>query len=86
MQETQTILIVLLSVGFLFLLIMSCIAVFLIIKILSNIRRVTERVDETSQNMGEMLKYIGRKVGPGMITTIGSVLWRSVKQGAKRRK
>ncbi len=86
MEQAQTILVILLSIGFLFLLIMSSIVVFLLIKILQNIRRVTERVDETTQNMGEMFKYVGKKVGPAALTALGSVLWRSTKQSIKRKK
>lgn len=86
MEETQTILVILLSIGFLFLLVMSSIVVFLLIKILQNIRRVTQRVDETSENMGEMVKYVGRKVGPAAVTALGSILWRTTKQSLKRKK
>ena len=86
MQEIQTILVILLSIGFLVLLIMGIAMVVILIKIMANIRRITQRLDETSENMGEMAKYVGKKVAPAALSALGSVLIRGVKSKVKRNK
>ena len=86
MQEVQTILIILLSIGFGVLLILGIIMVVVLIKIMTNIRRVTQRLDETSENMGEMAKYVGKKVAPAAMSAVGSMLMRRAKSKIKRDK
>jgi hypothetical protein len=86
MQDLQTVLIVLLSIGFGILLIMGIVMVFVLIRIVTNIRHITERLDETSENMGEMVKYVGKKVAPAAISALGSIIVRRVKSKVKRGK
>lgn len=85
MDQVQSVLLVLLAVGFLILLVVAIIAAFVVFKILSNIRRITQRLDETSENMGDMVKYMGRKLGPAAASAVGSVLLRRVKSSFKRK-
>jgi hypothetical protein len=86
MQEVQTILVVILSIGFVILLIMGIAMVVILIKIMTNIRRITQRLDETTENMGEMAKYVGNKVAPAAMSALGAVLMRSAKSKFKRGK
>jgi hypothetical protein len=86
MQEIQTILVILLSIGFMVLLIMGIAMVVILIKIMTNIRRITQRLDETSENMGEMAKYVGKKVAPAALSALWSVVLRSAKSKVKRNK
>ena len=86
METLQVVLIVLLSIGLGIMLIAGIIIAFLLIKIAKNVRRVTQRLDETSENLGEMTKYLGRKIGPAAGSAIASVLMRSVKSKFNKRK
>lgn len=86
MQEVQTILIILLGIGFVVLLIMGIAMVFIFIKIMTNIRRITQRLDNTSENMGEMAKYMGKKFAPAALSALGSLLLRGAKSKIKRDK
>ena len=86
MQEVQTILIILLGIGFVVLLIMGIAMVFIFIKIMANIRRITQRLDNTSENMGEMAKYMGRKFAPAALSALGALLVRTAKSKIKRDK
>jgi len=86
MQEIQTILVIILGVGFAILLILGIAMVIILIKIMTNIRRVTQRLDETSENMGEMAKYLGRKAAPAALAAVGQMLWRGAKSKMKHEK
>ncbi len=86
MQELQTVLIILLSIGFGILLLMGIAMVFIIVNILNNVRRITQRVDETSENMGEMAKYMGKKVAPAAVGALMRVALRGVKSKVKKDK
>lgn len=85
-MEVQTVLVILLSIGFGILLILGIVMVVVLIKIMTNIRRVTQRLDETSENMGEMAKYVGKKVAPAAMSAVGSMLMNRAKSKVKRDK
>jgi hypothetical protein len=86
MQDIQTVLVILLGIGFIVLLIGGIAVIFIFFKILSNIRRVTQRLDETTEDLGHMAKYLGTKVGPAAASALASVLLRRVKSSWRRRK
>ncbi len=86
MQDAQTVLVILLSIGFLILLVMGILVTFVAFKILSNIRRISERVDESTQNINETIRYVGKKVGPAAASAVASVLLRTVKSSFKKGK
>jgi len=85
MQEVQTILIVLLSIGFFILLILGIAIVLVMFKIMTNIRRITQRLDETTENLGDMATYVGKSVAPKAVSVLGSLLWRGVRSRAKKK-
>ncbi|HEX7259585.1 MAG TPA: hypothetical protein VF272_01490 [Candidatus Saccharimonadia bacterium] len=84
MQEVQNILVVMLSIGFAVLLVLGIIMVFILIRIITNIRHITQRLDETTENMGEMAKHVGRKIAPAALSALGSLLVRKAKSKVKR--
>jgi hypothetical protein len=85
MQDAQTVLVIILSVGFALFLIMGCVMVYIAIKVLMNIRNVTQRLDETTENMSEMAKYMGQKVAPAAMAALMQVIVRGVKSKTKRK-
>ncbi len=86
LQVALAVIAVILSIGFIVFLAVGIAALFVLFKILKNVRHVTERLDETSQNVGELAKYMGRKVGPAAASAVVSVLLRQFKSGFKRKK
>ncbi len=84
MQDIQTVLVVLLSIGFAVLLVLGIIMVFILIRIITNIRHITQRLDETTENMGEMAKHVGKKVAPAALSALGSLLIRKAKSKVKK--
>ncbi len=85
MQEVQTILIILLSIGFFILLILGIAMVLVLFKIMTNIRRITQRLDETTENLGDMATYVGKKVAPTALSALGSLMWRGAKSKVKKK-
>jgi membrane protein implicated in regulation of membrane protease activity len=85
MDQLQTVLLVILGIGAAIFLIVAIAVAFVLFKILSNVRRITERLDETSENLGQMAKYLGTKIGPATASAIASVLWRRFKSSGKRK-
>ncbi len=83
MHDVQNILVVVLSLGFAVLLILGIIMVFILIRIITNIRHVTQRLDETTENMGEMAKHVGKKVAPAALSALASLLVRKAKSKVK---
>lgn len=86
MENIQTVLVILLSIGFAVLLILSIIFTFILVRIITNIRHITQRIDETSENMGEMAKYMGKKVAPAALSALGSIVMDKAKKKVKRDK
>lgn len=86
MEDLQTILVILLSIGFLILLILSIAVAVVFFKILSNVRRLTQRIDETTEDLGEMAKYVTKKLGPAAASAMLSVLLRRAKSSFKKRR
>ena len=85
MQDPETVLVIILSIGFAMFLILGCVMVYIAIKVLMNIRNVTERLDETTENMSEMAKYMGQKVAPAAMAALMQVIVRGVKSKTKRK-
>ncbi|TAK89592.1 hypothetical protein EPO04_00590 [Patescibacteria group bacterium] len=85
MQDVQAVLVTILGIGFAVFLIMAIITVSIAIKILTNIRHITQRLDETTTSASEFMKYFGKSVGPAAASAVASVVARSIKNGFKRK-
>ena len=90
MNDFQSILLttggVIVTVLFVVFLLIGIAVVFMLFKIMSNIRRVTARIDETTEDAGAVVKYMGTKIGPSAASAIGSILLRRAKSNFKRKK
>lgn len=86
MQDVQAVLVTILGIGFAVFLVMAIIAVTLVVKILSNIRHITQRIDETTTSASEMMKYFGKSFGPAAASAIASVVARTIKSSMRRKK
>lgn len=64
MNTVETVLVVLLSVGFLSLLILGIILISIMIAIMKNVKRISDRAEEATSNVAELAATIGRKVAP----------------------
>ncbi len=64
MNNVEIILVVLLSVGFLTLLILGIVLVSILIAIMRNIKRVSQRAEEATSNVAEMTAMLTRRIAP----------------------
>ncbi len=64
MSTIELILVVLLSVGFLVLIILSIILVSVMIAIMRNLRRIADRAESATENVASIAETFGRKLAP----------------------
>jgi competence protein ComGC len=62
-----------LAVGFFVLLVLSIILVSLLIAIMRNVKRISERAEEATGNISELAAMVGRKVAPFALSGLGTV-------------
>lgn len=84
-QTIQTILLIILAVGFSIMLLLGIIMAFIFVKIMTNIKHITQRADETSANLGQTLGYLSRKVAPAAFSALFAVLLRGAKSKIRRK-
>jgi hypothetical protein len=64
MNTVELVLVVLLSVGFLTLIIMSIILMSLMLAIMKNLKRISERAESATSNVAGIVESIGAKLAP----------------------
>ena len=64
MNTVELVLVILLSVGFLTLIILSIILVSLMLSIMKNLKRIAERAETATNNVASVAETLGRKVAP----------------------
>jgi hypothetical protein len=69
-MDLQTTLILILSIGFFVLLVLSIVLVASVIIILRRVQRVTSKLESITDNIPDVLKSLGKKIGPVAVTTI----------------
>lgn len=80
MNSVETALVIVLSVGMAALLVLSIILVSIMIAIMKNVQKISERAEEATSNVNELIASLGRKVAPVAVSGIVSALmrrWRS---------
>ena len=74
MNTVELILVILLSAGFLTLIILSIILLSLMLAIMKNVKRMSERAEVATSNVANVMESIGRKVAPIAVSGIMSTL------------
>ena len=82
-NNIQTTLVILLAVGYLVLILASIVAAVIVIKILSSVRRITERAESTTENMSELVKTIGKRIAPVAVSSLAGLVFKKVKDRRK---
>jgi hypothetical protein len=80
-MDGQTILVVLLSVGFIILTTLSIIFMYILIRILRSIRHIAEKAEETSQDISGTVKAVGKKIAPMALSTLAAAAFRKFRKG-----
>ena len=79
MNTVESVLIILLAVGFLALLIMSIILVSMMLAVMKNVRRISERAEEATANVANLAQTVGGKLAPIAVSTLVAALVRRFK-------
>ncbi len=77
MTTVETVLVIILAIGFFALLVLSIILVSIMIAIMRNVKRISDRAEEVTSNMSELVAAVGRKVAPFALSglTAAAVRW-----------
>lgn len=70
MNIVETILVILLSVGFIVLLVLSIILVSLLVAVARNVKRISQKAEEAAENMSDLTATIGRKIAPIALSAV----------------
>jgi hypothetical protein len=65
------------------LLILSIILVSIMIAVMKNVQKISERAEEATSNLNELFASLGRKVAPVAVSSLVSALVRRWRNGAK---
>ncbi len=84
MNTVETVLVILLGVGFLSLLILGIILVSIMIAIMKNVRKISERAEEATSNVAELASMIGRKVAPFALSGLAGAAMKWFKNKSKK--
>lgn len=75
-MDGQTVLVTLLSVGFIILTTLSIIFMYILIRILRSVRHIAEKAEETTADLSGTIKSVGRKIAPMAISTLAAAALR----------
>jgi cell division protein FtsL len=79
----ETVLIIILAIGFFTLLVLSIILVSIMIAIMRNIKRISDRAEEATSNISEVAAMIGRKLAPFALSGVTAAAMRWFKKRSK---
>jgi hypothetical protein len=82
-NTVEQVLVIILSVGFLTLIILSIILVSLMLSIMKNLKRIAERAETATNSVASVAETLGRKVAP---LAASGILGLIMKQFAKKGK
>jgi hypothetical protein len=78
-NTVETVLVILLSVGFLTLLILSIIVVSLMLAVMRNVKRISDRAEEVATNAADIAAMVGKRVAPIAVSTVVAAALRRFK-------
>jgi endonuclease III len=77
-NTVETALVILLAVGFLVLLILAIILTSIMIAVMKNVRRISDRAEAVTSNAAEITEMIGAKIAPfALSTALGAIFKRA---------
>lgn len=79
MNQVETALVIILSLGFLTLLILAIILVSMMLSVMRNLKRITERAEEVTSNAADLTAMISKKVAPLAVSAATAAIIRRFK-------
>ena len=85
MNTVETALVILLSVGFLTLLIVSIVLVSIMIAIMKNVKRISDRAEEVTSSAADIAAMISTKVAPVALSGVIAAVVRRFSGGKSKK-
>lgn len=63
-MNTTNLLIILLAAGYILLLVLAITFVVILISILRQVKRITQKAERTTENLGDIMVMVGKRVAP----------------------
>ena len=79
MNDVETALVILLSIGFLTLLILSIILVSMMLAVMRNVKRISARAEEVTANAADLAAMVSKKVAPLALSAALAAVMRKFK-------
>jgi len=79
-NNVETVLVIMLAIGFATLLVLSIILVSLMIAVMRNVKRVSQRAEEFTANASELASMVSQKVAPFALSAAVAAIARKFKQ------
>jgi cell division protein FtsL len=80
----EQVLIIILAIGFFTLLVLSIILVSILIAIMRNVKRISDRAEEATSNLADVAAMVGRKLAPFALSGVAAAAMRWFKGRHKR--
>jgi hypothetical protein len=69
-NTVESILIILLSIGFIVLLVLSIILASLLVGVARNVKHISQRAEEAAENMSDLTAMVGKKIAPIALSAV----------------
>ncbi len=83
-NNVETILIIILAIGFFTLLVLSIILVSIMIAIMKNVKRISDRAEEATSNVAEIIATVSSKIAPFALSGLTAAAMRWFKGRSKK--
>lgn len=84
MNTVETVLVIILAVGFFALLVLSIILVSIMIAIMRNVKRISDRAEEATSNVAGIVSAVASKVAPLAMSGVAAAAMRWFKAKSKK--
>ncbi|MBW4061607.1 hypothetical protein HJC99_03515 [Candidatus Saccharibacteria bacterium] len=83
MNNAEVTLVILLSITLFILLVLSIVVLSIFIKILGNVRKISERAEDVTANLADISAMVGKKVAPVALSAAVAAALRRFKSNSK---
>ena len=84
-MNVELVLLIILSIGFFVLLVLSSILVYILITTMRHVRRIAEKTEEATDNLANIMKTAGKRAAPMAVASMVAALtkWYRIRKETK---
>jgi cell division protein FtsL len=80
MSTVETILVIVLGAALLILLVLAIVVIAFLIKILGNVKRISQKAESATENISDLAAMVGKKVAPVALSAVVTAVLRRFKK------